>query len=187
MSRVAGLLTQILSLLGNLLRERFAARQLLDLLVDHVGYGLLNRLLHPERDLRRGERSPDIHGHVLQHTAARNGHLGLVVDRLVEPRRTRKVDVYVADLQIEGRSVHPAVADLEADLHILGLDLAQFIVAQRIGHRLESLDVLDIDILRADLARGVERSEVGRHSRIKSRGQIERQRIVAARLLEDRH
>ena len=52
-----GLLAQVVGLLLNLLAERFAARELLDLLVDDVLHGLLGRFLHAERDLGRGERT----------------------------------------------------------------------------------------------------------------------------------
>lgn len=164
---------EVFSLFGDLFRERLAAREFLYLLVDDVLHGLLGGLPDPEGDLRRGERAADVHADRLERLPARNGHPGLVVDGLVKPRRTREVDVHAAHLQIEGLRGDAPVLNGETNGDIPGLDFPQVVVAQRLGQGIERLDILHVDIGRLDLARSVERPQVGRHGGVERRAEVE--------------
>lgn len=115
----------------------------------------------------------DVHADRLERLPARNGHPGLVVDGLVKPRRTREVDVHAAHLQIEGLRGDAPVLNGETNGDIPGLNFPQVVVAQRLGQGIERLDILHVDIGRLDLARSVERPQVGRHGGVERRAEVE--------------
>lgn len=143
------------------------------MLVHNVLDRLFGSLLHVERDLRVGERTADPHIDRLQDPVVGQRNARRIVDRLVKAGRAAEVHGDVAQLEVERLGGHPTVAHGKADRHVTRLDAAQLVVLEGRGQRIKCLEVLDLDVLRPQFARGGQRPEVGRKRGVERRREVE--------------